>query len=739
MQKTKNKSLWICLLTSGLTAVLSFLPFVLQGKGMFTLIDDFNEQQLTFSMAVQQVLKSEIPGQWCWNLDLGSSLINAFGFYNLGSPFFWLSCLFPIKAVPYLMAPLFVLKYMVAAVTAFYYIKRFTKTEKFAVIGALLYAFSGFQATNILYNHFHDVVAFFPLLLLGLEKSFFPKEEEKANVPFFIFAIFINAVLNYFFFIQEVVFLILYFLFKCVGKRDFWKKLGGCVLCGILGVGMSAVLFLPGILYVLESNRMAASGSSFLYSIRGSLFILKGMFLPGDTQNLLSAIEWNNWDSTSCYLPFIGMVPAISYIFGSSRKDRLKWFLSALTICSFSPFLQSLFLLGTFSYQRWWYMYVLILALASTRVLEEPASYPLKRSVLANTIILAVLVICAKWIPFDENIKSLIFWPKKFWSLCIMAAVGVLGTFLVTIKGKTKWGFLIGGVLLCSLCTTIYSIYYYREWDDRVVTENSLALGEALKNYDDQYRYNCTENLLMLPGEAAGIGCFSSTIENTSREFDALFGHVSNNFTTDKDVPGLAELLGGKYSISLDANVEGIIDVVTVQGVNYYIVAREACPIGFAVEGTITKEDLLTYPVEYRPTILMHYAVGEETAKMESTEVLLQDFEKNAVENRVQEFTRNAKGFHCNTTYDKARLVFFTVPYSRGWKCLIDGEPEEIQNSGGMMLINVPAGKHEISFIYQTPGFHIGICMSVISFIIFCVVTFIIRKKQRPVLTGDAL
>ena len=39
-----------------------------------------------------------------------------------------------------------------------------------ASIGGLLYAFSGFQLFNIFFNHFQDVTAFFPLLLIAMEE-----------------------------------------------------------------------------------------------------------------------------------------------------------------------------------------------------------------------------------------------------------------------------------------------------------------------------------------------------------------------------------------------------------------------------------------------------------------------------------------------------------------------------------------------------------------------------------------
>ena len=99
---------------------------------------------------------------WGWAIDLGSSVINSYSFYLLGSPFFWLSCLFPYKAVPYIMPWLLMLKFAVGNLGAFGYLRRYAKNDNYAIIGALLYTFCGFSIYNIFFNHFIESVAKLP-------------------------------------------------------------------------------------------------------------------------------------------------------------------------------------------------------------------------------------------------------------------------------------------------------------------------------------------------------------------------------------------------------------------------------------------------------------------------------------------------------------------------------------------------------------------------------------------------
>ena len=147
--------------------MVAVLPLLISRGMPFFYYGDYNVQQIPFYTVAQRAIKS---GNlfYLWNMDFGGSLIGSFSFYLLGSPFFWLSVPFPEQTIPYIMPFLMALKYGVCSMTAYAYIRRRVSRDESAMIGALLYAFSGFNACNIVFNHFTDVVAFFPLYLLRL-------------------------------------------------------------------------------------------------------------------------------------------------------------------------------------------------------------------------------------------------------------------------------------------------------------------------------------------------------------------------------------------------------------------------------------------------------------------------------------------------------------------------------------------------------------------------------------------
>ena len=212
--QTQNKgSCRRAFLIALVTAAVIFLPFIIWDKGYFFFYGDFNVQQIPFYKLAHEAVRS---GDlfWNWYTDLGANFIGSYSFYLLGSPFFWLTLPFPTSFVPHLMGPLLILKHACAAFTGTLYLKRFVKERDYAVFGGLLYAFSGFAVYNVFFNHFHEAIVFFPLLLVGLEELIV---HNRRGV--FALAVAINAFVNYWFFIGEVVFVVLYFIIRALSPR----------------------------------------------------------------------------------------------------------------------------------------------------------------------------------------------------------------------------------------------------------------------------------------------------------------------------------------------------------------------------------------------------------------------------------------------------------------------------------------------------------------------------------------
>ncbi|MBQ3705651.1 MAG: YfhO family protein [Clostridia bacterium] len=736
----------LCAVCALMAALLSLLPFLIRDRGFFTLAYDYNYQQIPFAAAAHEGIRNLFSGEWIWNLDLGSSLITGFGFYNLGSPFFWITLLFPKASFPYLVGGLYGLKYMTAAVLACAWLKQFVRDRRIAALGGLLYAFSGFQSTNLLFYHFHDIVAFFPLLLCGMDRMMRGGRSRQ-----FTFAVFLNSLVNYTFFVQEAIFLVLYFLFRYFRKDQIAKccrQALGIFLAALAGVAMSAFLFLPNVLYVLSSARGKGrlDLGRLADSPRGILFILKGFLFPGEAMTGQSSLYPYQYASTSLYIPFFGMGFVLLYLI--RNRGWLRNLLILLLLISFSPLIQSGFLLFTEPNQRWWYMLNLLCVLATVLALEKEQHRTAGARKLMAGYAAGVAAYCLLlWFARASAGERLIFSRELFMlfgGLAVLSAAACAGMVcLKRLEGKTA----LALVLIACVATTGATVWAYRRGDDHEAVRRDYRVGLQLEPIQDQYRYRSSENLYLLPGRGAGVGAFSSTLENSSYAFLSKVYDFHANFTYEAiALPGLPELMGGKYEILPTAEESAGTARVEADGVLYGITERPACPIGFATENYILLEELKKYDVDDRSWVLMDAvpvespdAVAGFQERRYSEENRPEDplsLIRRTEENRVKQFSRDAAGFRCVTDYSADRLVFFAVPFDAGWTACLDREETEVINACGMMALRVPAGLHEIAFSYRTPGTRPGAAISLGGWLLFCGTAFRGRKKPRAAAEG---
>lgn len=748
----RDRFMYISFLICFMLAFFSFIYFIWKGDGVLSILSDFNHQQVPFSMYVNDAIKTGALG-WSWSADLGTSTLGAFSFYNLGSPFFWCSLIFPSTLFPFVVGWMYMLKYAVAGATAYLYIKRFTTTKKAAVFGAVLYAFSGFQTVNILFYHFHDVVAFFPLLLIGLEKLATEKKH-----GFFASAVFINCLLNYFFFIGEVVFLIIYFLCRFFDIKNIkltMKILLSVIFEGILGVGMACVLFLPSIYFVIDSPRTSASifgYANLSYDSNMYLQIIKGILLPGESLSAQSTIRAEDFTSKGAYLPAISISFVLAYCF--KNKNWIRRLLIICLIFSLCPLLTRIFYVFSSIYWRWWYMPILIMAVASSCVVEKPKDYELKKAVTVNLLLIAAFVCYVSFLPWSASQRNGILRPQVF-IICTTAAVICLFLIYFIKNNRHFFKIMIAVSMIMAIFTTSSMILIYR----RRAAESGQAfyeriqLAEALGSYDYNYRFNTTDNLLAYIGGVHDIGNFNSTVSSSifelSSAFD-LYRKASSYFYT---IPSMQYWLGAKYYLSdTYSKTDTLVDTLHYNGKTKYVLARDACPVSYMYDSYLLDSEFknldqnnralasiaaLIIPDDYEQTAAKYLKHLDVTKLQKDTNALENGIQKS-VANQLVIKDANASSFSISQYINKDGYAFFSIPYDKGWSCTVDGVQTAILDTNGLMAVPIKAGTSNIVFTYETPMLREGIIVSLISWLVFiALLVFIKRKEKRHALKDD--
>ena len=776
-----HKKFWQAAGLCALTAAIFFLPFYLLDGGFFHYAGDFNSQQISFYRYMNGFVKgagypdSAFAGAprntFSWATDLGSGVMNAYSFYLYGSPFFWLSVLLPQSWLPYMMVPLLVLKFGVAGGGAYLYLRRYVKNANYAVLGACLYALSGFAVYNVFFNHFVDVVALFPYLLWALDEAIYENRH-----GLFAFWVAVNLLNNYFFFVGQVIFLCIYFVCK-LSARDFrltGRKFGHLLWESVLGVAMGCLLLFPAVLSLLQNPRTIdlSSGWGFLtYSkVQQYLAILLSWILPPDSPYLTSV--WSEgvikWTSMTAYLPLCSLAGAMAY-WRSRKADSKKRIVAVCAVCALVPVLNSAFYaLNSSYYARWYYMPTLILAAMTVNALEDPDVDLDAPARGIGWIMLATLVFAV--VPVrDDTTETWSFGvlknPGQFF---VVLGFGLLGLMLYRVL-CSKWRQdsrfaqrMTAAVLVfaCAFTMVHIGIGKFGQWytDSDLVEQDTNAL--LLKNDlpEGDYRvdtYKIHDNIGMWLDKSC-LQYFGSTAAPSILSFYPALG-VKRDVRSEPELSNYAlrGLLSVEYLITTpekQTDFENEAD----DGWEYafakdgYAVYRNTnyVPMGFAYDYYLTQTEYEEIAKATRANLLMRALVlTDEDAAVygkylthlpegRREELYYESYVQDCRERRATAasvFQMNNSGFHAEITLEKENLVFFSVPYDDGFTAYVNGQEADIvEVDEGLMAVLCPAGENSIDFVYQPDGIRLSRALTLGGIVVWLAYTayFVWRKRR---------
>ena len=791
-----KRSMWFYMFFLGFVMyVVAALYIIIKHKGLFFYYGDYNVQQVPFYILAHRAIRN---GQFFWNfnLDLGGDLTADLAFYLMGSPFFWITIPFPENWLPYMMPFLMALKYGVASANAFLYMRRYTKTNRVAQIGAILFAFCGFNATNIVFNHFTDAVAFFPLFMIAFENlcdfdNGLPKFSlSGSRWVFFAIMTCVCSIVNYYFFFGQIIFFFIYFVLRYVPGRewkDILKNLIRLITAGIVGVmiaGLFLLLALGGVVgnsrldnYLLGYDLIVYSSGYMYFDIIKSMIMLPDIIGRG---TLFYTTTVKN-ASLAVYLPMFGLAGVIAYF--KAKKGQSDWkkrMLFASLVIAFFPVLNSMFsLFNSQYYARWFYMPILIMSLVTCEMIENDRGENLRTGTLATIIMFLFLIVVAILPSRDDdgNIvymqmvsNSDIFW-RDVLGTAVFSSILILIIFLSRrIKTRINWSF--AGVVLAGCFGTmiilingssLISDYGMEQWklqmlDTRPeIDESSFARIET----------DSTSTNYEMSWGIPTIHCFLSTVP--SQIFDFYEGAAGITRSVESDSPlsraGLRAILSARYYVENTRindndeflNDEGTFDyeqVSTQEGMNGFTLFENTnyIPMGFTFDYYISESDWIAAdPSDHDLSLVKVLILPDDVAStyqgnmirlsasdIANDEIDIYQFRSLCNQRRAtacSEFTTTSNGFTAVTKeFKEYELVFFSVPNVDGMTAKVDGQEVEIITADyGLMAIPVNKGSHVIEVTYLPTNFYLGLCCSVVGITILVVYIICFKKKKQEI------
>lgn len=646
LRKAQGPYLLLTFLIALGTAALLFVPFIIFNGGIFYYYGDFNVQEIPF----YQMIHGEIQnGNLGWNhlTDLGSDTISSYSFYLLGSPFFWLTIPFPNEFVPYFIGPLLILKFACAASAAYIYLKRYVRRKGFAMLGGLLYAFSGFSIYNVFFFHFHEPMIAFPLLLAALDAFLY---DNRRGV--FAIAVFAACTVNYYFFTGQVLFVVMYFLIITFSKTYKFKFKSFALLAVevIIGFCASAFLLLPSVLGLMGNPRLDSvphDWDSLVFDKpqRYWLVILSFLF-PADMPAMPVFTPDSNckWASVAGWLPMFSVTGLIAFL-QLKKRDWLKRVITLLILFALVPVFNSMFQMmnNTIYYARWFYIAVLMLSLATVRAIEDrEANWSRAVAWTAGlTAGAAVLIGCMPYLTgYDENETNYTIGisgtPERFWQYVLVALAGILAFVLVYKKFfDRKRKFLVASTAVTLIVAYIASFMVIGT--GVLVSSTTETIKNDILNKRDDIKikdledvrsdfYECVDNTSMF-WKVQSMNCFQSSVSPSIMRFYKEMG-ITRDVASRPDFSdyGLRGLFSCKYYFdhTTDNDDTSKDECFTydngetkmpfwkhIKTCNNFDIYENECyiPMGFVYDTYVTEEEFKRISVNDRPQIILNTMV----------------------------------------------------------------------------------------------------------------------------------
>ena len=770
-------------------ALIALAPAIVPYGGRYVTRGDYIEQQLPFILETRRLLRS--GAGYSFSTFLGAPAVGSYSFYTLGSPFVWPLALLPETLIPYGISVMAVLKHAVCALCAFCYLRRMVHSGRLALLGSVLYTFSSFTVVNTQFYHFTEVIAFFPLILLGMEIAM----SEMPRPGLLALACGLNALTNYYFMLSSALLAAMYFICRLFSSD--WRpvrclrRVACAVLECALGCALAGVVLLPSLHHMLSITRTGASNTPLLaqrYSASVLMERLRTLLMPIESSVVHAYYgDADSWCSTAAYLPVFGLTGVLTFLFAHRSQRWLKTLLALLLVCCSVPALCGVFALFTnTAYTRWWYGLTLMLTLATLYALRgcpdageyAPQSPSDPRTARAWRIsfalcTLAVLLLTVPFLLPDAVLDAL---PGRLAQLVtsrrtgayasdvfrvLSAALALLGgsAMMLLLVRRPRFGTTLA--LVCAVACVQHGAYIavgdreilsggseagngiYALEEIAVPTLGALELPEP-EGYTRIDYGPLLRNYGLLRGQSS-LTCFSSLRSSTVGRFVSLAGFGYDESTTVRPPNGdgaiRALLSVTEYHQTDGEDVpEGFVYSREENGFAVYT-NPNAVPMGF-LQTVCTGTYDQRMDSETLGTVLLAAAAldgdmlpryGE---RMEQLDVYaIPDWQESAArlrDNACDRFETSGSGFTAHIDAKEAGLLVFTIPYDKGFSATVDGQRAEIIPCDvAFMAVWVEPGEHEIVFTYRTRSLLPGIAMSLLAAAALAVYVALQRRGRR--------
>lgn len=724
---------------------------------------------------------------WSFNFGMGQNM-STFGFYD---PFDLLIYACGKNNMIYLLVFKEILKIILSGFLFYKYLKLINLNNMSSLIGALLFSFSGYMIVGSGWFIF-SFEAFNMAFLLWSFEMFFQKNKWYW-FPFPIFLIGLSRPFNLWLF---GIFIILYLIFRISqsGFKVDLKSISILILkffgLVVLGIGLSAPLFLEHVQTMIDSPRGSGPDSYFQVLSSGPMFANPDKIQFGteimrffSSDILGSGIKFKGWQNYLeaplfyCGLICLLLLPQVFQFLDKKVKKVAITILLIWTLPIIFPyFRQAIWVFSGDYYRAYSFFVALIVLIFSIIAFNSIISKKvLNVKILISTLI--ALLVLANYPYFKD--KSSVDTALLMISTFFLIVYSVLLYFIATKNNVNNYKIILLFCLFTEL--TYFSWCSVNRRDHVKVSDLSQKIGyndfsiEAInfiKQSDKSFfridkSYSSTPAIHGSLNDALvfnyyGTSCYNSFNQLNYINYFKTMDVISKvNETESRWAPGLINrfmlesINSVKYVLTKNTNNPVWInsfDSIAKFGDVVVLKNRNALPIGFSYNKLIKLSDFEKLSPLQKDLMSTKACVvkNEDVAKYSNLQVVeLKDtLPLNAVtfdlikQNfdslkkrpfNIIEFSQTKIRGNVNVE-SLSEMIYFSIPFDKGWSIIENGkEIEKVVLSNGMTGVYLEKGNHNLELTYSSSNLKKGLFILIITSIIFLLTLgyhFFIRLKK---------
>lgn len=671
-----------------------------------------------------------------------------------------------------------VFKIFCAGFFFYLFLKKTNLTSYTAIIGGILYSFTGYIIVGGTWISFSTQAVYIALMLYSFEKLY--QDDNWILFPISIFLIASYQPLDLYFI---GVFLVIYIIFRLFednekGSKDISSLLRKLIFLGAAGMAMSAFFIINGLQVIIESPRVSGDASYFNALFSHHIWAGEGESL-GKTHYLTALMRffscdilgtgdnfrgWNNYlEAPLFYCGLISLVLFPHFLSANDKRKKMIYFtfIVIMILPVVFPFLRYSYWLFTGNYYRVFSFFVaitiLLIGLKCIDKIDLNSKADIK--IIVSTLFLFLFIL---YYPYknsqiiDKNIRDTV------------AVFLMVYSVLIYLLQFRKINSIIKVMILSAVVMELICLYNpsvnkrpvisVRETMEKVNYNDYTVDAVAFIKSNDKSFFRINKGYYSIP-----FSKYVSLNDAKAQDFYGTPSYTSFNqlnyikFLQAMEIVGEKKEVYTRWSIGLSKSpllhsfasikytlakeqkpiildfeyteIEKIGDVRVLEN-KYFL------PLGFTYEKYISMKDFKTLPKDQKMYALYKAVVIDDSLykdfdgleKLNMKEIprhYLVDEYKNDIE-LLRKNTLNISKHRQNIimgeiNLDKNKMLFFSIPFDKGWNIKVDGKNvKPMMVNIGFIGVPVEKGLHQIELSFIPLYFYTGAAISIIAMFSFC-------------------